>query len=429
MSIKGMTDQVAMFPTIGTLRKGDKKVSENKPGTDLTYLRFVSEDPLAQRMFNEAYPDEESLRNIHVFLPNKTADENMESWIEEWVAGGLVHRCDGETKVLWRTPQGGYSTERVPCQNCKGKQVGRLSVIVPELGRLACITILTTSIHDIIKLTQQLRAYEALRGDLRGIPLIVRRRKEKVSTPGPDGKRVRREKWLLSIETQPEWTMLQLSAMQRAALPAGEIVDDTEEGHYQEIGHGITNPFEEVDTDTGEVIQTSAPEQPTNGKPKTEESRPFPPSIVRLKLNAQILKGNYKDDETGDFLPISLHRLGDKTAGIVSKLLESAFPGDKRHRPDTPEAMRHAVTHWLFGVTSAKDLTAAQANALLVWLTGREAPGFDTPLNSFIPTEARAIYDLAIQEARANEVADEIMGDTPWDELETEAASELEKPF
>ena len=266
MPIKGMTDHAPMFPTIGTLRKGAKKTSENKPGADLTYLRFDSEDPLAVRMFAEAYPDQEALRNIHVFLPNRTADENMESWVEEWVAGGLVHRCDGETKVLWRTPAGGYSTEKVPCKNCKGKQVGRLSVIVPELGRLACITVLTTSIHDIIKLTAQLRAYEALRGDLRGIPFILRRRKEKVSTPGPDGKRLRREKWLLSIETQPEWTMLQLTAMQRAALPAGEPVEDVDEGHYEEFPQGISGPFEEeveVDQETGEVVEESAEEGPT----------------------------------------------------------------------------------------------------------------------------------------------------------------------
>lgn len=175
-----------------------------------------------------------------------------------------------------------------------------------------------------------------------------------------------------------------------------------------------------INVETGEVTTKEPPR--VNGKAKTEEARPFPPSIIRLKLNTQILKGNYKDNETGEFLPINLHRLGDKTAGILSKLLESAFPGDKRHRPDTPEAMRHTVTHWLFGVQSAKELTASQANALLVWLTGREAPGFDTPLNSFVPTEARAIYEQALTENKANEMAEGIMGDTPWDELATEAA-------
>ncbi len=191
----------------------------------------------------------------------------MESWIEEWVAGGLVHRCDGETQVLYRTPAGGYSTEKRPCKNCKGKQVGRLSVIVPELGRLACITVLTTSIHDIIKLTSQLRAYEALRGDLRGIPFILRRRKDKISTPGPDGKRVRREKWLLSIETQPEWTMLQLTAMQRAALPAGEPVEEAEEGSYTDLPQGVSDPFEEepfeevIDPETGEVEELPVNEE------------------------------------------------------------------------------------------------------------------------------------------------------------------------
>jgi hypothetical protein len=114
--------------------------------------------------------------------------------------------------------------------DCPGdcKQVGRLSVIIPELGRFATVTILTTSIHDVINLTRQLRSYEAINGDLRGIPFVIVRRPEAISTPsGPNGKRARREKWLLSIESQPAWTRLQLGAMKQAALPevTGDSVD------------------------------------------------------------------------------------------------------------------------------------------------------------------------------------------------------------
>jgi hypothetical protein len=255
MSIKGLTDKLAAFPVIGELRKGDTKPETgNRPGKDLTYFRFTSEDILANKMFNEAYPDQDRLRNINVFLPYKTADENIDCWIEKWVAGGLVYRSDGETLVLWRTDKGGYSTEQRPDvyqdveANGKrkdgGGQVGRMSVIIPELGRFATITVLTTSKHDIMNLTRQLRSYEALRGDLRGIPFIIKRRPHKISTPGQNGERARREKWLLSIETQPEWTMAQLGAMQQAALPAGGIVDMPEEDYFELPAH-ISNPFED----------------------------------------------------------------------------------------------------------------------------------------------------------------------------------------
>lgn len=255
MSIRGLTDKQAAFPSVGVLRKGEKKPETgNAPGKDLTYFRFVSEDALANKMFADAYPNEDSLRNINVFLPHKTTDENMDAWIEKWVAGGLVYRSDGESMALWRTDKGGYSTEMKPDpkpeigEDGKRKdgsmQVGRLSVIVPELGRFVTITVMTTSKHDIINLTRQLRSYEAFRGDLRGIPFVLKRRKEMISTPAPGGKRARREKWLLSIETQPAWTMAQLGAMQQAALPSGGIVD-MPENDYFELPANISNPFED----------------------------------------------------------------------------------------------------------------------------------------------------------------------------------------
>lgn len=251
MAIKGLTDQAAALPIIGVLRKGEKKPETgNRPGKDLTYFRFTSDDALAVKMFSEAYPTQEELRSINVFLPFKTTDENIDSWIEEWIAGGLVHRCDGENQVLWRNASGGYETGSRPCENCQGKQVGRLSVIVPELGRLATVTVLTTSIHDIINLTRQLRSYEAMTGNLSGIPFILRRRKQMVSTPDDKGKRVRREKWLLSIETQPRWTMLQLTAMERNALPAVDIID-SETGEVQPANKalppGTFDPFSEAE--------------------------------------------------------------------------------------------------------------------------------------------------------------------------------------
>lgn len=291
MTIKGLTDQAAAFPRIGELRKGEEKPKEgNRPGRDLTYFRFTTEDDLARAMFNKAYPDQDALRNINIFLPHKTADENMDSWIEKWVAGGLVYRSDGETLVLWRTEKGAYSLEPKSDPYTEldangkrkdgGSQVGRLSVIVPELGRFATVTILTTSKHDIMNLTRQLRSYEALRGDLRGIPFVVKRKPYKISTPGQNGKRERREKWLLSIETQPEWTMAQLGAMERAALP--EVIDppqiiDMPEADYllRELPADIRDPFDEPEP-------MPEPEQspPSNGQANGKEYK-FPSTAAK----------------------------------------------------------------------------------------------------------------------------------------------------
>lgn len=258
MSIKGLTDRAAAFPSVGILRKGEKKVKENAPGKDLTFFRFVTDDGLAEKMFIEAYPNEDALRNINVFLPHKTTDENMDSWIEKWLASSLVYRSDGETVVLWKSPKGGFSTEAKPDPRpeigADGKradgslQVGRLSVIVPELGRFATVTVLTTSKHDIINLTRQLRSYEALLGDLRGIPFVIRRRLTTISTPAENGKRARREKWLLSIETQAQWSIAKLGMMEREALATGNMVIEagtTDDYLLKELPEGMYSPFED----------------------------------------------------------------------------------------------------------------------------------------------------------------------------------------
>lgn len=226
MPIRGLTDRGASFPQIGTLRKGAPK-PEKGPGRDLKHFRFDSDDADATERFRTVYGDEPS--SVRVFLPFRTAAENFEAWQEHWTAGALQHRCDGETCVLWLTPRHTYSQQPVPCPHLnvdrserdRCKPTGRVKVIIPELRRLAYVTVLTSSIHDIMELSAQIEALEAFRGDLRGIPLILRRQPREISTPsGTDGKRRRMEKWLLSIEAAPTWVDLQLQAQEQAALPA-----------------------------------------------------------------------------------------------------------------------------------------------------------------------------------------------------------------
>lgn len=267
MAIKGMTDQQASLPIIGVLRKGEEK-PDRGPGRDLDYFRFTSDDPQALEMFFDAYPDKP--RQINVFLPHKTTDENMDSWIEKWVAGGLVYRSDGEIVVLYRNDKGQYSTEPKPDPSPPvgedGKRqdgsahVGRLSVIVPELGRLATITVLTTSKNDIIKLTRQLRGYEALNGDLRGIPFVLKRRFEKVSTPGKNGARVRREKWMLSIETKPEWSMAKLLQSEAGAYP--QLPGETAPASniiINQLPPNVIAPFDEPESEYETQPEPKAP--------------------------------------------------------------------------------------------------------------------------------------------------------------------------
>lgn len=254
MPIKDLQDNLtAEFAEIGQLRKGAPSVEKttrdgrkyNSYGEELPWFRFTSDDPEVFEKFREFYGDEP--RSINILLPFEAVDENLECWKEKWSAGALQHRCDGETMVRWLGSDGKYHSEPRPCDgDCK--PVMRLKVIVPQLMRLAYVTVLSSSVHDIVNVTKQLRAIYAIRGDLRGIPLILRRVAREISTPRDNGKRARVTKYLLQIEAAPSFVELQLAEAQRSALGAS----------YQPPQ--LSAPVEpEIDEESGELPSKFSP--------------------------------------------------------------------------------------------------------------------------------------------------------------------------
>ena len=245
MPIKRLQQDVASFPIIGKLRKGSPKVEKNGKsivGKDLEYFRFDTDDADAMTKFVAAYGNEP--KALTVYLPFHTIEENFTSWQEEYTAGGLKHRCDGETCVIWQKPDGKYSHEPKPCPGgCK--EVGRLTVIIPELMRFAYVSVETHSLNDIMQLSRNLNAAFALRGDLAGIPFLLIRRPVEISTPsGTDGKRARRTKALLFLEPHPEWVQVKLLEMRSSAL--GKIA----QSEMKQLTDGRS-----VNTGTGEIIE------------------------------------------------------------------------------------------------------------------------------------------------------------------------------
>jgi len=248
MPIKGLTDQPKQFKEIGQIRKGAPKPKDKKqPGADLTYFRptFEEGEDKAAAMFREIYGDEP--REINIRLPFNTVDENFDAWQEAYVQSGLIHRCDGEYVQYEVDPQTGealvmdgldVNSEQVKCDGSADcKPTGRLKVIVPELRRLAFMTVLTTSVWDILNISRQLEAIRYMNGGkLQKVPLVLTRRPREISTPsGKGGKKARREKWLLGIEADPDWVeaqILRLPAIEEPLqLPPG--VPDTN-GHEEE---------------------------------------------------------------------------------------------------------------------------------------------------------------------------------------------------
>jgi hypothetical protein len=237
MPIKGLTDRGVAFPQIGNIRKGAKK-EPTKPGADLSYFRveFDEREMKAIAKFKALYPDEKPTA-MTILLPFDQIDRVWNPWREAYVAGALLHRCDGEFVNYAINPQTGEvivkngldlngkpvkcAIQNDPDKRKRCKPTGRLHVIVPELERLAYLVVHTTSIHDIGNISDQLAAIQEMNGGhIVGIPLIMRRRPVEISTPsGENGKRARRLKSLISIEADPEWVARKIGSLKLAAMP------------------------------------------------------------------------------------------------------------------------------------------------------------------------------------------------------------------
>ncbi len=246
MPIKGLTDRGEGFASIGDIRKGAEK-TENRPGQDLEYFRveFYKGEDEAAELFEEHYGKEPV--SIDILFPFNEIDRCWDAWYEAYLAGAMVARADGEVYTYLRDYKNGevlvdngldvktgkprpFSPDDIVATWKSKKKnedvpvhcipVGRLKVILPVLRRLAFLTVHTTSIHDIVNISEQLEGLRKIHdGELVGIPIVLKRVPKMISTPGTGGKRVRREKYLISLEADPSWVREKLMDMKRVALP------------------------------------------------------------------------------------------------------------------------------------------------------------------------------------------------------------------
>lgn len=247
MGIQGLTGLAPQARRLGKMFKGGPKKTKKRAnggeyqvfGEELDYWRFEPDKsaPFLARVFEEAFAkDAGKPRHIPVFLPFPHADDNFSAWKEAYVAGGIEHRCDGQTCVLWYDAASNeYRTDPKPCptltmtaedakyRGCK--QVGRLEVIIPALNELGVVTVETHSKHDIRFFDSKLPFYEGLQPDgLRRIPFILSRVQREIATPR-DGKRVHVKKWLVELHVDPDWSVKFLSAQRQLALAAVEMAE------------------------------------------------------------------------------------------------------------------------------------------------------------------------------------------------------------
>lgn len=394
--------------------------------------------------------------SLNIYFPFDTVDENFPAFMQSWVSSSLVCRGDSE-KILHAielvtgkpTVKDGLALrdfteekkeyaagEFMPCpglernlykkcERCKPNAM--LLVMLRDVPRLAYWQISTTSIHNILNLTKQLNYVRNVVNDLTGspklsgIPFVLHRVKKMTSVPKVDqnGKQVGRqrvEKWFISLEIDPDWIRRMLQGLRRLAdpmqrfmipasvAPEGEIVTEIEtpvgyeppvwEPRYddepEEIEEASWEPAEE------EVLTPPTPPEPPKTNGKANGPRPsLAPGKLREILKKKVENSTLKDPETGEYVPVSYHSFGAKTAQILASRFQATFNPDEG-LPESQEAMYKTCLYWLTGHLSAKDLSAAWADALLDWLcNGHKADKFKAAIVPPAPAEAMAIYKQA----------------------------------
>jgi hypothetical protein len=241
MPIRGVSAREDARPTLpegGKLRKGAKKQG-NRPGADLTYFRFTSDDPEIEQAFVEAYGQKPD--SLNVYLPYSTMEENFSSWRELWGQNNLLKlRCDGACWTEWVEGPRKMRGEKectLPCRDtlnrcpdCELVPAGRLAVILPELwemGHIVTVTMETHGWNDIGYISNKLLMYEPLAGK----EFRLYRETQKVGAP-IGNKRGAVDKSLVKIELTQEWMLAQLEAQRTEALAllTGGNGHDTVEG-------------------------------------------------------------------------------------------------------------------------------------------------------------------------------------------------------
>jgi hypothetical protein len=295
MPIKGLSDRQEAFPEIGKIRKGAKK-EPNKPGAELPYFRveFADGEVLAESKFRAVYGDKPTA--IRVVLPFNDIERVWDPWMEAWTAGRRMARSDGDYVEFlidargnllvsnYQDPEGKrvpHPKDNIAGKDAKGnlveyKPTGRLRVMVPEIERAAYLTVLTTSYNDVGNISSQLRGFKELNGGrLAGIPLILRRVPAMVSTPKADGSAVRRKKYLISVEVDPEWAKGKFSELNTLALPLGAGAVPA-----GELPAGVLESLPtDHDEDELEAEVTEAPETTPTESPSPS---PEPPRMVDI---------------------------------------------------------------------------------------------------------------------------------------------------
>lgn len=430
--IAGLTDRTPSFKELGRLRLGIPKAEAVKGPQEIEYFRpdFRPDAGDAAALFFTEYGAKPT--KINVRIPFAQIERCWDAFYMVYNKTGLLGMSDGQRWLYLRHNQSGALIvaqggvvqsptpemprdenglpympfdKRVPVYSYtshKGQDVavfakpeGRLKVLIPELQRAGYVTVVTHSVYNIIKISEQLAAIAEMGKNigvaLPLIPMVLTRRKEQISV-SIDGKKSMQEKYLLNLEIDPAWmaaqwklldTLLPGKALPAPApvnmpmLPAGELptLEETEEGEA---------PFVEEAAEAAEALKSSQPEtqpEPQTQPAQTNGTRPYAPAVLKEKLAARA-NANY------------MGKVATRAQiGLVAALMEQPFAGD-----DDSAAKRHLVLQHVFGIESTNAIPGAMVLAMLNdWLKAEKDSGGAYIIDPMALREIRLAHDEALK--------------------------------
>lgn len=425
MPIVGITDRAGMFMEIGRIRKGEEK-SANAPGKNLDHFRVVfrKDEKEAMDVFFATYG--ETPRQINVRLAYPDVARNWDAYYEAHAKGGMIAQATGDRVDggVWRYYYDSESGQvhikdyiprdeigeqlvvdgpRLDKPIATGgkpvflKMAGKLKVVIPELGRVGHMTLVTTSIYDIAAISQELQGYadeaRLVNSTLCNIPFVLLRREEMI-TKKIDDKKVKAADWMVHIIPSGEWTHLAMITWKRLSLE--DIVEgetrilpapkDQEENWDEEEFPQIPATSSALPAPTPAPKAMSATQKPEPSPlPTTGEmelSRPWSPPVLKahvLEAIDLLIKGAEKRNQA--------LTVGPKDSTILASIIDAIFNGDN--------TARHIICAWMIGKGSTKEMSPAQIKALfhILGITGQ--PTFQSPPSHEAIEEFRAALPFA----------------------------------
>lgn len=412
MAIVGLTDRTPSFKEIGRLRLGIPKAEALKSGPkEISHFRpdFRPDALDAQTEFIRVYGPHPAAVNIRLPFPN--IERCWDAFYEVYNTSGMLGMADGQRWLYLRnnktsellvrdgvpsnaaglpidsngmpympfnpkTPVYSYKSKKEQDVAVYARPTGRLKVLVPELKRAAYIIVITHSVYNIMRISEQLAGAAAVAQNagmsLPMVPMVLSRRKESISVSF-SGKKKMQEHYLLNIEIDPLWMEAQFRFLNtlmpgaaKAALPAASAAPSLQLPSGDPTPEDLTEGGDEIIGDEPSV------EEPVVEGPE----RPYLPAVLKEKLAewAKLYEGQSANG---------------KYRGMLANTLNTTFEGD--------ETKRYEFSKWAFGAASLNDV--ADAMVLAALKTWMEITGWNDVPSSFSIEEARAGLDEALRAA------------------------------